>query len=229
VVDLIPVIHWRINMANNINSYIYSADDNLVNQHPAVRALQILGYPLQDISRAVLIVQRKRKVISAELLLDTINNTEHRPASLGSGVKPLQVDVPHSSNTVGTSTDGTGLVSSIFGNTSKEMVRFSDASTQTLNNEKTSKEMVRLSDASTQTSKNEKNLRAIPPRAKPGFMVENERLKKIVTCKVCLGTVLQTAFLPCRHCVCCQKCAYSLRNCPLCRKRILGTVRVYLV
>ncbi|ELU03371.1 hypothetical protein CAPTEDRAFT_169380 [Capitella teleta] len=56
---------------------------------------------------------------------------------------------------------------------------------------------------------------------------ENEALKASNTCKVCLSAEVHCVFLPCGHLVCCMKCADQVENCPLCRTKILGSVKAY--
>lgn len=57
---------------------------------------------------------------------------------------------------------------------------------------------------------------------------ENEKLKQATTCKVCLDADVDTVFLPCRHLVCCRACADNIVDCPVCRERVLGTVKTFL-
>jgi hypothetical protein len=52
--------------------------------------------------------------------------------------------------------------------------------------------------------------------------IEEQRL-----CKVCMDAEFNIVFLPCGHLVCCSSCAPALRNCPICRTLIRGTVRTY--
>ncbi|KAK2177280.1 hypothetical protein NP493_608g00023 [Ridgeia piscesae] len=47
-------------------------------------------------------------------------------------------------------------------------------------------------------------------------------------CKICMDDEAKILFLPCGHLCSCAKCAPALRNCPICRALIRGTVRVYL-
>ena len=60
------------------------------------------------------------------------------------------------------------------------------------------------------------------------LMNENETLKSNITCKVCLDKHIDTLFIPCRHLMCCKKCADSVKNCPFCRHVIVGTVDVFM-
>ena len=57
---------------------------------------------------------------------------------------------------------------------------------------------------------------------------EYEDLQNKVTCKICLDAKIEVLFLPCRHLVCCAKCASMVRECPFCRKNIEGTVKVFM-
>jgi hypothetical protein len=49
-----------------------------------------------------------------------------------------------------------------------------------------------------------------------------------ILCNICMDNEMGIVFLPCGHLVCCPQCAISLTDCPLCRKPILRTVRVFL-
>ena len=60
------------------------------------------------------------------------------------------------------------------------------------------------------------------------LMNENEILKSNITCKVCLDKPINTLFIPCRHLMCCKECADCVRNCPFCRRVIVGTVDVFM-
>ncbi|XP_063417965.1 baculoviral IAP repeat-containing protein 2-like isoform X1 [Mytilus trossulus] len=60
------------------------------------------------------------------------------------------------------------------------------------------------------------------------ILEENQQLKEQRLCKVCLDLDVSIAFLPCGHIVCCKDCAPAMRNCPICRKYIKGTVKTYL-
>ncbi|XP_013421896.1 baculoviral IAP repeat-containing protein 3-like [Lingula anatina] len=60
------------------------------------------------------------------------------------------------------------------------------------------------------------------------LMEENLRLKEQRTCKICMDEDVSVVFLPCGHLVACTQCAPALRNCPICRAIIRGTVRTFL-
>jgi hypothetical protein len=57
---------------------------------------------------------------------------------------------------------------------------------------------------------------------------ENEEMKDQRVCKVCMDNNVNIVFLPCAHLVCCANCAPALRNCPICRKLIKGTVNIFI-
>lgn len=48
------------------------------------------------------------------------------------------------------------------------------------------------------------------------------------TCKICMDADVNITFLPCGHLVSCATCAPALRNCPICRGLIRGTVRTFM-
>jgi hypothetical protein len=57
---------------------------------------------------------------------------------------------------------------------------------------------------------------------------QNEELKSDVTCKICMDEESSVVFLPCGHLVACTHCAIALKNCPLCRAEIKGSVKAYM-
>jgi len=57
---------------------------------------------------------------------------------------------------------------------------------------------------------------------------ENARLKEQRTCKICMDAEVGVVFLPCGHLCCCVNCAPALKDCPVCRRNIQGTVRTFL-
>jgi len=67
-----------------------------------------------------------------------------------------------------------------------------------------------------------------PDDEKQMLMEENRRLHDAKTCKVCMDRDVNTVFLPCGHLVSCDQCAPKLRNCPVCRTYIRGTVKTFL-
>ena len=60
------------------------------------------------------------------------------------------------------------------------------------------------------------------------LLEENRRLKMMKTCKICFVAEVNNLLLPCRHLPSCETCTRSIRNCPVCRRLILGTVKTYL-
>ena len=71
-----------------------------------------------------------------------------------------------------------------------------------------------------------------PPRntftAEALLFRENQLLKGLLVCKVCLLKYVETLFVPCCHLSCCQPCSVRLKDCPVCRERIRGTLKLYL-
>jgi len=57
---------------------------------------------------------------------------------------------------------------------------------------------------------------------------ENRKLKEARTCRVCMDQEINTVFLPCGHLSCCESCAKSLTDCPICRNVIRGTVKTFI-
>ena len=64
-------------------------------------------------------------------------------------------------------------------------------------------------------------------------MKENAELKQKLKesesriCKICMEEEVQITFLPCGHLMSCVNCAPALKNCPICRRSIKGSVRTY--
>lgn len=61
-----------------------------------------------------------------------------------------------------------------------------------------------------------------------GLEEENRQLKEQKTCKICLNAEVGVVFQPCGHLCCCVQCASALQKCPICRKRISGSVRTFI-
>ena len=57
---------------------------------------------------------------------------------------------------------------------------------------------------------------------------ENLKLKEQRLCKICMDEEVSIVLLPCGHLVSCAKCAPALRDCPICRNGIKGTVRTFM-
>ncbi|XP_013070198.2 uncharacterized protein LOC106057518 [Biomphalaria glabrata] len=56
----------------------------------------------------------------------------------------------------------------------------------------------------------------------------NSDLRQQTVCKICMDKEVALVFLPCGHFVCCVECSQPLKNCPLCRSLIKGSVRAFL-
>lgn len=67
-----------------------------------------------------------------------------------------------------------------------------------------------------------------PSRDPNELELENLRLREQRLCKICLDADVGVVFLPCGHLVACPACAASVKDCPVCRKQIVGAVRTYL-
>ncbi|XP_033740988.1 baculoviral IAP repeat-containing protein 2-like [Pecten maximus] len=63
---------------------------------------------------------------------------------------------------------------------------------------------------------------------KSDILKENDALRVQLTCKVCLQAPVSIVFLPCGHLSCCAECAPALKNCPICRSNIKGSVKTFL-
>lgn len=53
-------------------------------------------------------------------------------------------------------------------------------------------------------------------------------LKNDRRCKVCMDETISTLFVPCNHFVCCDRCAFRVRQCPVCRQRIRSQVKPFM-
>lgn len=54
---------------------------------------------------------------------------------------------------------------------------------------------------------------------------ENNRLKKLNACKICITKIANVVFLPGGHLVSCGMCAPALNKCLLCKRDINGMVK----
>ncbi|KAK6169025.1 hypothetical protein SNE40_020155 [Patella caerulea] len=57
---------------------------------------------------------------------------------------------------------------------------------------------------------------------------ENEKMKNETTCRICFDNPAEILTLPCAHISCCVTCAAPLKKCPICRRPIQGTVKIFL-
>lgn len=58
-------------------------------------------------------------------------------------------------------------------------------------------------------------------------MQENEKLKDMKLCKICMDNELCMTFLPCGHLATCEDCAKTLLTCPVCRRGIDKKVKIF--
>ncbi|XP_055882705.1 uncharacterized protein LOC106069079 [Biomphalaria glabrata] len=56
----------------------------------------------------------------------------------------------------------------------------------------------------------------------------NEQLRQQTVCKICMDKEVAVVFLPCGHLVSCTDCAAAMKDCPVCRKHVKGTVRAFM-
>ena len=54
----------------------------------------------------------------------------------------------------------------------------------------------------------------------------------ILKCKLCLENTMTHALLPCKHMFLCQECSEKVNvqgnTCPVCRREVLGTIKIYI-
>ena len=58
---------------------------------------------------------------------------------------------------------------------------------------------------------------------------ENRRSDTAPACRICMEGDITMVLLPCRHLLCCERCAEQLKKCPWCRSTILGTLKTFLM
>ncbi|KAH9510061.1 hypothetical protein Btru_043406 [Bulinus truncatus] len=56
----------------------------------------------------------------------------------------------------------------------------------------------------------------------------NNILRQQTVCKICMDKEVEIVFLPCGHLVSCAECASAMKDCPVCRKHIKGSVRAFI-
>ena len=56
---------------------------------------------------------------------------------------------------------------------------------------------------------------------------ENRRSDSAPACKICMDGNITIVLLPCRHLLCCERCAEQLNKCPWCRSTILATLKTF--
>ena len=57
---------------------------------------------------------------------------------------------------------------------------------------------------------------------------ENRPMKEAPICKIFMDNEVDLVLLPCGHLISCVNCAPSLKDCPVCRQSIHGTVKTYM-
>ena len=55
-----------------------------------------------------------------------------------------------------------------------------------------------------------------------------EETNQTLLCKICLATRIQVLVFPCKHLVLCKQCSGRIKDCPMCRIRIVATTTVFL-
>ena len=55
-----------------------------------------------------------------------------------------------------------------------------------------------------------------------------DELSSLLECKVCVNAGIDIVLMPCRHFVCCKSCLSRINVCPVCRKRIIASMAVYI-
>jgi hypothetical protein len=56
---------------------------------------------------------------------------------------------------------------------------------------------------------------------------EVERLKKELSCVICLERQKVIISMPCHHLASCVECSETLQTCPVCKKKVEATIRTY--
>ena len=46
-------------------------------------------------------------------------------------------------------------------------------------------------------------------------------------CIICMSNDIEGAFDECGHMICCMSCSQNLKICPICRKNIIKTIKIY--
>ncbi|XP_059160174.1 E3 ubiquitin-protein ligase XIAP-like isoform X2 [Physella acuta] len=57
---------------------------------------------------------------------------------------------------------------------------------------------------------------------------QNNQLRQQTVCKICMDQEVAVIFLPCGHLASCADCASSRPDCPICKRQIRGSVRVFM-
>ena len=46
-------------------------------------------------------------------------------------------------------------------------------------------------------------------------------------CKICMVNELECVFYDCGHMICCKNCSKGLTDCPVCRNKIIQSIKVF--
>ena len=55
---------------------------------------------------------------------------------------------------------------------------------------------------------------------------EEELFKNV--CKICMIKEADVVYLPCSHVASCASCTIAMKDCPLCKQKILSTMKIYI-
>ncbi|CAN8191350.1 unnamed protein product [Coccothraustes coccothraustes] len=83
-----------------------------------------------------------------------------------------------------------------------------------------------------ETGISRQEIRPVQQKESDGSQLSTEeqlrRLQEERMCKVCMDRDVSVVFVPCGHLVACEECALNLRQCPICRAVIQGSVRAFM-
>ena len=68
--------------------------------------------------------------------------------------------------------------------------------------------------------------RRFSPHCPHLMSLESEPTAK--SCKVCLTSDMEILFFPCLHLMCCQQCSSRITSCPLCRRHIFSSLKIFV-
>ena len=55
----------------------------------------------------------------------------------------------------------------------------------------------------------------------------NQNCQPSLLCKICYSEEKNILFIPCKHVAVCKQCSIPLSACPICRRTIVDTIRIY--